>query len=1383
MEFDKLPDPAEAAASAELSADELALLEMMLADEGVETSAQPTIPQRSDSENSVLSFAQQRLWFLEQLEPGSPVYHIPAAFRLSGVVDTAVLQSSLNQLAQRHESLRTVFVSVEGEPFQKVLPTVELPLNVVDLQTALNSDQEAEKLLFAETQRPFNLQQGPLFRVTFYQLGDNECIILFMMHHIITDGWSMGLLFDELTAVYNATLQNQSATLPELPIQYADFAEWQRGWLQGDVLVEQIDFWKSHLQGAPTLLELPLDKPRPISKSVVGKRQPVALNEATSNGLQAVARQEGATLFMAALAAFKVLLYRYTGQESVVVGSPVANRNRAEVEGLVGFFVNTLPLHTNMSGAPSFRQLLARVKDGAVGAYDHQDVPFEKLVEELQPERSLNYNPIFQTLFALETGERAPLQLDGVQNGRSLEVDFGAAKFDLSLSLTAEEGGLVGSFVYNIDLFEPETLSRMAGHFETLVAAMVAQPDLPITQLSMLAEAEWQQLADWNDTAVSYNHPVPTVHQLFELQVEKTPDKLALIYEDQELTYWQLNEKANQLAHYLQKQGVEPESLVGISVERSPDMVVALLGILKAGGAYLPLDPTYPQERLAYMLADSGVKTLLTQSHLLPDIPETEAAVFQLDSDWDKVANEPTSNTESGVGPENLAYVIYTSGSTGKPKGVLVTHRGIPNLAEAQIKTFNLQPDSRCLQFASFSFDASVSEVTTTLLAGATLVLAAQRSMMPGAALIHLLRDKEITVVTLPPSALAVMSPNELSGVKTIISAGEACPAEVVAQWAPGRRFINAYGPTEATVCTTMIILEDGNRQPPIGQPINNFQVLVLDANQQPLPQGIPGELYIGSNLALARGYHNRPDLTSEKFVELSIENLKSKTENKRWYRSGDLVKWLPDGSLEFLGRIDHQVKVRGFRIELGEIETALRGHTAVKEALVLAREDNPGDKRLVAYLLASNGSSPSPTNLRNYLQETLPDYMVPNAFVPMDAFPISPNGKVDRRALPKPKQDVASRESSYVAPRTQHETTLTAIWEEILSVQQIGVHDNFFSLGGHSLLATRVFAQIDKRIMKGLPITLLFQYPTIAQLGEVIEQQRPSDSWSALVPIKEIKEGSSRPPFYCVHGGAGHVFNYQRLADYLADDQPFYGVQPPSWTGHRVKPPKVEELAVRYVAEIRQFQPEGPYYLGGFCFGGMVVYEMARLLQEAGQQVALLALIEPSALGNRDSLMMQKQDGSGPQMGTLPLYGFDKNVPRSLFGKIRRGGYGFLMRSRRRFLRLAQQGKRFVFSLYVATGAPILRQHRDYYLMEFVTGKSRLRYRPDGTFKGKIDMFMIKRNRFMNQTLGWDKVSADGVTMCQFDTHHIGVIKEPYVKEVAAALQSRLDEVQQANG
>lgn len=1373
MDFESIPDPENSLTEAELSVDELALLEMMLAEEGVESSVPSTIPARMHPDKSPLSFAQQRLWFLEQLEPGSPVYHIPAAFRLQGVVNTAVLEASLNQLAQRHESLRTVFVAEDGEPFQKILPEIRLPLELVDLSDI--SVAEVEKRLFAETQRPFDLQTGPLFRTTIFQLAEDEQIILFMMHHIISDGWSMGLLFKELTAVYNANLQQKSAALPDLPIQYADFAEWQRSWLTGDVLAEQLDFWKNHLHGAPALLELPLDKPRPSHKTLLGKRQPVALPKAVADGLQAVARQEGATLFMAALAAYKVLLYRYTGQENIVVGSPVANRNRSEIEGLLGFFVNTLPLRTEMGGAPSFRQLLRRVKEAALGAYDHQDVPFEKLVEELQPERSLNTNPIFQTLFALEAAVRSPLQLDGVVSGRSLEVDFGAAKFDLSLSLTAQDDGLVGSFIYNVDLFEPETLARMAGHFQTLAAGMAANPDQPITTLPMLTEEEWRQLVQWNDTAVSYNHPVPTVHQLFELQVEKTPDKLALVYEEEELTYRQLNEKANQLAHYLQKQGVGLETLVGISVERSPDMVVALLGILKAGGAYLPLDPTYPQERLAYMMADSGLKTLLVQEHLLPDLPETEAAVFLLDSDWDKMADEPISNPESGATPDNLAYVIYTSGSTGKPKGVLVTHRGIPNLAEAQIETFNLKPESRCLQFASFSFDASVSEVTTTLLAGATLVLAPQRSMMPGPALVHLLRDKEITVVTLPPSALAVMTPDDLAGVKTIISAGEACSAEIVARWAPGRRFVNGYGPTEATVCTTMIILQDGERTPPIGRPNNNFQVYVMDANQQPLPQGIPGELYIGSELALARGYLNRPELTAEKFVELSIGNRPSKTVN-RFYRSGDLVKWLPDGSLAFLGRIDHQVKVRGFRIELGEIETALRRHTAVKEALVLAREDTPGDKRLVAYMLSANGSSPSIANLRRFLQETLPDYMVPNSFMPLDAFPISPNGKVDRKALPAPSQEIASRDNSYVAPGTACETTLVDIWEEILNVKPIGIHDNFFTLGGHSLLATRLFAQIDKRIMKGLPITLLFQYPTVAQLAEVIDQKRPSDAWSALVPIKK---GGTRPPFYCVHGGAGHVFNYQKLADYLSPDQPFYGVQPPGWTGHRVEIPQVEELAALYVAEIRQFQPEGPYYLGGFCFGGMVVYEMARLLQEAGQEVALLALIEPSALGNRQSLFVPLPEGVGSPVGSKPMSGHAKKMPRSFVGRVRHFGYGLFMRSRRRYKQLVKRVKRFVFGLYVATGAPILRQHRDYYLMEFVTGKSRKRYRPDGSFHGQVDMFMIKRNPFLNPSLGWDKVTSDGVQMCQFSTHHIGVLKEPHVREVAAALQARLDEVQ----
>jgi amino acid adenylation domain-containing protein len=929
------------------------------------------------------SFAQQRLWFLDQLFPGNPFYNVSAALRLTGSLNLAALEQTFNEIVRRHEALRTTFRMLEGELVQVIAPVETYPsgtaspnrrnvstlLAIIDLRFLSAAEKEAEtrRLATEERSRPFDLSSEPLLRVMLLQLDSSEHVLLLNLHHIICDGWSIGVLIRELGTLYTAFSNNQPSPLPELPIQYADFADWQREWLQGEVLETQLAYWKQQLDNLP-LLNLPTDRPRKATPTYRGATQFLELPKNLSEKLEALSQRQGVTLFMTLLAAFQTLLYRYTQQSDIVVGSAIANRNRYEIEGLIGFFVNSLVLRTNLSGNPTFLELLARVREVALGAYAHQDLPFEKLVEELHPERNLSHHPLFQVAFSLQNTPIEALELPGLTLSQR-DFDTPSAKFDLEFHMWQSLDGLRGQVIYSTDLFDDTTITRMLGHFQTLLESIVANPEQHLCELPLLTESDRHQLlVEWNDTQTKYLKD-SCIHRLFEEQVEQTPDAIAIVFEDEQLTYRELNIRANKLAHHLQQLGVVPDVLVGICLERSMEMIVGLLGILKAGGAYLPLDPTYPQERLNFMLEDAQISILLTHSLLAPlfnrsfseegwgDRPPGLSIVW-VDKDEDANAygtatpNAPKQqqNPTSSVTADNLAYVIYTSGSTGKPKGVLIQHQGLCNLAAAQIEAFNLQPTNRVLQFASLSFDASIFEIVMALRTGATLYLAKKESLLPGSALIQLLRDKAITHITLPPAVLAVLPTAELPALRTIIAAGESCSPDIIKRWAANRRFFNAYGPTEATVWSTVAEISDDSDKPPIGRPIANTQVYILDAQLQPVPIGIRGELYIGGD-GLARGYLNRPELTAERF----IPNPFSDTEGARLYKTGDLARYQPDGNIEFLGRIDEQVKIRGFRIELGEIEVVLNQHPEVREAVVIAREDISANKRLIAFVVPNS--------------------------------------------------------------------------------------------------------------------------------------------------------------------------------------------------------------------------------------------------------------------------------------------------------------------------------------------------------------------------------------------------------------------------------------------
>jgi amino acid adenylation domain-containing protein len=1041
-----------------------------------------------DREQLPLSWAQERLWFLNQLEGDSATYNMPAAVKIAGDLDINALQQALSEIVHRHEILRTSIQTVNGTPIQVIHPQVTTSINVVDLQQLLAPERETllEQQIQLEASIPFNLENAPLIRCSLLQISAREYVLLLTMHHIVSDGWSMGIFISELSSLYAAFCAGDPSPLPALPLQYADFAVWQKRWLSGVVLETQLNYWRSQLQGSPELLQLPTDRPRPVVQTYHGRTQSFELNQDLTQKLQSLSAESGTTLFMTMLAAFVTLLYRYSGQSDILVGTPIANRNRNEIESLIGFFVNTLVLRSNFENNPSFESLLAQVRETTLQAYEHQDVPFEQVVEALQPQRSLSHSPLFQVMFVLQNVPMTEFELPGVTLTQ-LDGDSTIAKFDLTLSMSETNRGLVGEWEYNTDLFDGSTIDRMATHFQNLLSAVVANPQQTVGELPLLSAAERHQLlVEWNDTAAEY----PTdkcIHQLFESQVERTPDAVAVVFENQQLTYRELNQQANQLAHYLQTLGVRPEVLVGICVERSLEMVVGLLGILKAGGAYVPLDPHYPQERLSYMLEDAQVSVILTQQHLLEKLQQHQTQLVYLDTDWRLISQLNQDHPLTAIQTTNLAYVIYTSGSTGQPKGVMVAHQGLLNLVFWHQQTFKITSLDKATQLAGTGFDAAVWELWPYLTAGASIYLVKPELLTSPINLRDWLISQKITMSFVPtPVAQELLSlewATESIALRYILTGGDklhqypsvSIPFQVV----------NNYGPTENTVVTTsgLVVAQEQNQiSPTIGQPIANTQVYILDQQLQPVPVGVPGELHIGG-AGLARGYLNRPELTQEKF----IPNPFKETQGSRLYKTGDLARYLPDGNIEYLGRIDNQVKIRGFRIELGEVEAVLTQHPAIRETVVIARENIALDKQLVAYVVPHQEPAPTNSDLRHFLKAQLPDYMMPSAFVVLEALPLTPNGKVDRRALPQPELR-PELEPTFVAPQTPTEELVASIWEKVLRVSQVGINDNFFELGGHSLLATQLLLQVNDACRVELPLSKLFEAPTVASLSNYIE-------------------------------------------------------------------------------------------------------------------------------------------------------------------------------------------------------------------------------------------------------------------------------------------------------
>ena len=1063
-----------------------------------------------------LSDNQQGIWFLCQLAPESSIYNVSFAARIRSELDILAFRRAFQALVDRHPSLRTTITVQSGKPVQQIHD--QQPVHFEEIDASTWREDELQTRLLEETHRPFDLERGPVMRVGLLTRSAQEHILLLVIHHIVVDFWSLAVILNELGVLYSAEKNGRPVALPPLDLQYTDFVRWQAEMLASPVGERLWDYWKKQLAGPLPVLALPTDRPRPPMQMFRGAQHDFTLNDELARQLKALANAEGATLYMVLPAAFELMLYHHSGQEDILVASPMAGRSRAEFEGMVGFFANPVVLRANLSGNPTFRTFLGQVRQTVLGALEHQDYPTLRLVQRLRPPRDLSRTPLCQTMFVLDKPHRVTEQAARAfaRGETGLRVDLGefvmetiplerrAATLDLVMLIIETTGSLSASIRFNTDLFEAGTIARMAGHFHALLESVIRDPSTTIGDLEILTGRERQQLlVEFNDTKTDYPKD-KCIHQLFEEQVQRTPDSVAVVFEGQQLTYAQLNARANQLAHHLQTLGVAPEVPVALCMERCTEMVVGLLGILKAGGAYVPLDPAYPKERLSFMMEDAHAAVLLTRGEMMGRVPEHGIQAVCLDSGWETIAEKSEENPVTEATAKNLAYVLYTSGSTGQPKGVMVEHRGLCNTIHWMTRTLELSAADRCLLKTPITFDAVGRELFPTLLTGGRLVIAQPGGHRDSRYLAEMMRSERISIFHCVPSLLQflVEEPafDESLALRAIMCGGEVLTTQVVERFQrrSKAKLYNVYGPTETIIDSTCWLCEEANGRSssPIGRPVPNARIYILNDALRLLPIGVAGQMHIGG-VSLARGYLNRPELTAEKFIPDPF----SSEPGARMYKTGDLARYLPDGNIEFLGRADHQVKIRGFRIELGEIEAALGQHPAVQKAVVLAREYAPGEKRLVAYVVAESTAE----ELRRFLKDKLPDHMVPAVFVLLDAFPLLSNGKIDRRALPAPERSRPELDKAFVSPRTPTEELVAEIWAQLLDLERVGVHDNFFDLGGHSLLATQAVSRIREAFQVEIPLRRLFEVPTVAGLAESIEVARQAGQNLLAPPILPV--------------------------------------------------------------------------------------------------------------------------------------------------------------------------------------------------------------------------------------------------------------------------------------
>jgi amino acid adenylation domain-containing protein len=1331
------------------------------------------IPPRDRARPCPLSRGQQRLWFLEQLNPGAPIYNEAEAVRWRGELDAGALEQALGAIVARHEVLRTTIDATDQQPTAVVHESWPLRLKTIDLSAwgAEERQSEVERLLVDEPRRPYRLEAEPGIRATLLRLGPREHVFILMMHHIICDRLSVGILWREMAALYRAFRCGQPSPLSPLPIQFGDYAVWQREQVEGGTFEEDLSFWKENLRGAPGLLELPADRPRPPAVSGRGSKRWFRLDPALTENVRVLGRQERTSLFTIFAAAFNALLCRYTGQEDILVGIPIADRDRPELQSLIGYLIDTHVLRTDLSGDPTFRELLGRVQKGLLGVYSHRAVPFDQVVAAVHPERNLSHAPLFQVMLNWRDRDaQMPfITMEGLA-AEPLLAQSRTSKFDVILVLTDAGDEIWLEMEYSTDLFDDDRIERMVRHLGVLLQSVGVDPGRRIGELPLLTEAERRQLLlEWNDTRTDYPSN-RCVHELFEEQVERTPEAAALVCGEQGLSYRELNGRANQLARCLRGLGVGPDDLVALYMGRSLELVAAVLGILKAGGAYLPMDRTYPPERLAFMLQDSGAKVLITQESLCDQLPAHAAQTICLDPAWQRVAAESAANLPCATTPDNLAYVMYTSGSTGVPKGVEIPHRAINRLLFG-VDYARFDAAVRTAQLAPVSFDASTLEIWGPLLHGGCCVLFPE-GVPDFAELEQGLRRHRIQTLWLTASlfnAIVDERPETLRGIEQLLTGGEALSLPHVRRalslLGPATQLVNGYGPTECTTfaCCHPIppTLPAETISVPIGRPIGNTRAYVLDERRQPLPIGVPGELYLGGD-GLARGYLNRPELTAERFVASPFED------GSRLYRTGDVVRWRADGSLEYLGRRDQQVKIRGFRIELGEIESCLRRHPALQDVAVVAREDAPGDKRLVAYVVPRDGEAEL-GGLRGYLQEKLPEYMVPSAFVPLERLPLTPNGKLDRRALPAPDQARTDPGTGYAAPRTALEEQLAAIWADLLGVKRVGIHDNFFELGGHSLLAVRMLARVEESFGTKLPPAAVFRQPTVAQFALAL--QEPMDVRPAAA-IHKIHPGGSKPPLFFLPSIVGQAEYFRRMVKFLGPDQPVLAVGFPD--AHQSPRPfaTLEELAEWCVERIREARPVGPYGLAGYSFSGMLAYEVARQLRTTGSEVRLVAILDT---GPRPKPSLSRR----LRYPWLVL----KNLPFWLAEDICRTS---LRENVARVKRTIKAWTRRAVGISSVIGTWRVEVERIWDVAGMAPAHRKILEDNLRLFRayvpkpcpGRITLFRAQASPLLHpreRDLGWGELVAGGVEIHDLPANHVSILLEPSIRVIAERIVERM--------
>ncbi len=1325
-----------------------------------------------------LSYQQELLWLNDQVAQGGNAYNSPAAFRLSGPFRVEPMRQAITQAIGRHEVLRTRYQVVDGEPMQLIGPPVEFELPVIDLSgvSAATRDDELHAVLRQLSELPFDLATDLVIRGTVVKVAADDHVLHLVLHHIASDGWSKTLLWSELVQGYEAACLRLPDPVEPPPVQFADYALWQRKRLTGDLFDQQLAYWRDTLADAPSLLSLPTDKPRPPVKGYEGEHLYRKLPIEVLTGLKALARHEGVTLFTVVLAAFNVLLQRHSGQDDIVVGTPIASRNHTDIERVVGYFTNTLALRTDLSGDPTFRELLVRERATVLGAFAHQEVPFGRVVTEVALERDRSRTPVFQAMLVLQNHDRERKGLLDVEvTGESHER--GWSKFDLTLGTGEWPDGLLTSWEYSTDLWEASTIERMVGHFAILVDAILADPDRPLSQLELLDPVEYRTVVDHWATRPVASAAGTTLTSMVEASVDRNPAAVAVECGAVSLTYAEIDQRANQVAHHLGRLGLERGAVVAVLVGRSADFITAVLGIHKAGAVCLPLDPSYPAERLELMLSDSAAPIVLTHASLAARLPHDRTFVV-LDEPGALDA-EPTTRLGDAPTPADLAYLIYTSGSTGRPRGVELTHQGFANHAQACVREFGLTPADRVLQFASVSFDLSIEEIFPTLAVGATVVMRTDDTPIAGRGWARWLVEQRLTVLDLPTAfwhawvadATELGQPLPLT-LRLLIVGGEKAQRSAYLEWlglprGTEVRWINTYGPTEASVIATWFeptrdpsALPEGDL--PIGRPVDNVETLVLDGGLSPVPIGVAGELYLGG-VGLARGYHGQPERTAERFVPHPLHA------GQRLYRTGDRVRWQPDGTLEFLGRVDHQLKIRGFRVEPGEVEAVLTSHALIEEALVVADGEGTPDARLVAYLVGHGHPDDLVDVARRHLVDRLPTYLVPGMIIALPSFPLTANGKVDRDRLPAP--GAALHAGGHGTPvSTETERLLAAIWTDLLTLARPPwADDDFFTLGGHSLLAVRMVAQVEKRFDVQLPLASLFSASTLAGVAASIDAERGSDqAWRSLVPIRP---GGVRTPLFLAPSLVGECFIYRPLVQLLSIDQPVYGLQSIGLDSREQPLRDVRAMAEHFVGEIRSVQPHGPYRLGGYCFGGTVAMEMAAVLEGSGEAVDFLGLF----------------DGSPRHQSSLSTAGPTPKPPLSLKARVKREHRKYLkflarkegrslayLKNRQRWWRSRVRNKlalQFVkYGKDVPTWALSVEGANLQAMRRFTSSPVQAPitlFRSD--YRGDSDY------QFSD---AWEGKALGGVSIRfvhNTDIHHVKLLQEPFVKQLAELVDEEL--------